>query len=174
MFKKNIDEAKKYNEIDSIDRQLIIATQKGLPLDPRPYNEVAKVLGITESEVRQRLELMLERKIIRRIGAVPNHYLLGYHANGMTVWDVSDKKITELGKKVGALEFVSHCYQRPRYLPEWPYNLFAMVHAKDRAEALKMTKKIAALLGSDNRGHDVLFSTRILKKSGLRLVTKNK
>ena len=115
---------------------------------------------------------MLERKIIRRIGAVPNHYRLGYRANGMTVWDVPDRKITELGKKVGTLEFVSHCYQRPRHLPEWPYNLFAMVHAKDRSEAMKMTDKIAALLGKDNHGHDVLFSTRILKKSGLRLVSK--
>ena len=73
---------------------------------------------------------MLESGVIRRIGAVPNHYALGYKANGMTVWDVADERIDELGERVGALDFVSHCYQRPRHLPDWPYNLFAMVHGQ--------------------------------------------
>ncbi|MCK5092378.1 MAG: Lrp/AsnC family transcriptional regulator [Gammaproteobacteria bacterium] len=159
--------------IDDVDRQLIVATQKGLPLDPRPYNIIADEIGITALEVRQRLERMQDAGVIRRIGAVPNHYRLGYRANGMTVWNVPDEKIHELGQKVGALEFVSHCYQRPRHLPEWPYNLFAMVHAREHDEAMELVGKIAELLGDDNLGSEVLFSTRILKKSGLRLINKD-
>ena len=161
------------NIIDDVDRRLIVATQKGLPLDPHPYKIVADEVGITELEVRQRLERMQNTGVIRRIGAVPNHYRLGYRANGMTVWNVPDEKINDLGKKVGALDFVSHCYHRPRHLPEWPYNLCAMVHAKEHDEAMRLVDKIAELLGDDNLGSEVLFSTRILKKSGLRLTKKD-
>ena len=121
----------------------------------------------------QRLERMQDEGIIRRIGAVPNHYRLGYKANGMTVWNVPDENINELGRMVGSLEFVSHCYQRPRHLPEWPYNLFAMVHAREHDEAMKLVSSISELLGDYNLGSEVLFSTRILKKSGLRLAKKN-
>jgi len=81
------------------------------------------------------MKSMQDSGVIRRIAAVPNHYSLGYKANGMPVWDVPDERVSELGQKVGQLDFVSHCYHRPRYLPEWPYNLFAMVHAHNRDEA---------------------------------------
>ncbi|HEC14184.1 MAG TPA: Lrp/AsnC family transcriptional regulator, partial [Rhodospirillales bacterium] len=112
---------------------------------------------------------MLETGVIRRIGAVPNHYALGYRGNGMSVWDLPGARIGELGPKVGALDFVTHCYQRPRRLPDWPYNLFAMVHGRDRGEVEEKVREIAALLGVDDRGHEILYSTRILKKTGLRL-----
>ncbi|MCW9024807.1 MAG: AsnC family transcriptional regulator [Gammaproteobacteria bacterium] len=158
--------------IDAIDRQIIEATQSGLPLVEQPYVEVAQQIGISEAEVMQRICAMQEKDIIRRIGVVPNHYALGYKANGMTVWDVPDEHIAELGKKIGTLEFVSHCYQRPRFLPEWPYNLFAMVHAGTKEEAMQQVDVIAELLGDMNRQHDVLFSTKILKKTGLRLKSK--
>lgn len=155
--------------IDAIDRQLIRLTQAGLPLTARPYAMLATQLSISEAEVLRRLQAMLAHGIIRRIGAVPNHYKLGYRANGMSVWDVQDDRIVELGEQVGQLPFVTHCYQRPRHLPQWPYNLFAMVHARSRDEAMAYVNQIAAMLGAACRGHDVLFSTRILKKTGLRL-----
>ena len=155
--------------IDEMDRRIIVATQEGLPLVPRPYDRLAEQLGIEADEIKRRLRRMLKSGIIRRIGAVPNHYVLGYRANGMTVWDVPDEKIDELGEKIGALDFVSHCYHRPRRLPDWPYNLFAMVHARSREQALQHVEHIAALLGADDHGHDVLFSTRILKKTGMRI-----
>jgi DNA-binding Lrp family transcriptional regulator len=112
---------------------------------------------------------MLAAGIIRRIGAVPNHYRLGYRANGMSVWDLPDERIAELGRRVVALTFVSHCYRRPRRLPQWPYNLFAMVHGHSRDEVEDQVAEIAGLLGDAARRHDVLYSTRILKKTGLRL-----
>lgn len=157
--------------IDATDRALIQASQAGLPLTPRPYHTLAEQLDISPNEVMERLQRMLECGIIRRIGAVPNHYALGYKGNGMSVWDVPDERIDELGQRVGELDFVSHCYQRPRHLPDWPYNLFAMVHGHDRAEVERKVAQIADLLGEADRGHQVLFSTKILKKSGLRLGT---
>ena len=155
--------------LDAIDRALIVATQGGLPLVARPYEAVGVQIGISGEEVMHRLQSMLASGIIRRIGAVPNHYAIGWTANGMTVWDVADERIDELGARVGALDFVTHCYRRPRALPDWPYNLFAMVHGSSRDEVGDKAKQIAELLGSDCRASDILYSTRILKKAGLRI-----
>lgn len=155
--------------LDELDRKIILATQEGLPLVPQPYHAVAEQVGSTPGEVMARLQRMLDSGIIRRIGAVPNHYALGYGANGMTVWDVVDERIDELGERIGQLDSVSHCYQRPRHLPDWPYNLFAMVHGHDRAEVEEKTRQIADLLGDTCRAHEILYSTRILKKTGLRI-----
>jgi DNA-binding Lrp family transcriptional regulator len=155
--------------LDTVDRHIIVATQEGLPRVSRPYHAIAEQLGISADDVMVRLRRMLESGVIRRIGAVPNHYALGYRANGMSVWDVPEERIRELGRKIGALDFVSHSYHRPRHLPEWPYNLFAMVHGRDRAEVEAKVAQITALLGEADRGHAVLYSTRILKKTGLRL-----
>ncbi len=155
--------------LDETDRGIIAATQNGLPLVARPYDEVARGLGLTGAEVRRRLAGMLDAGVIRRNGAVPNHYALGLSANGMSVWDVTDDVVDELGPKVGALDFVSHCYRRPRHLPIWPYNLFAMVHGRSRDEVTEKVEAIAELLGPAVRAHDVLYSTRLLKKTGLRI-----
>jgi DNA-binding Lrp family transcriptional regulator len=155
--------------LDALDRRIIVATQEGLPRVSRPYHAIAGQLGVNADDVMARLRRMLEAGVIRRIGAVPNHYALGYQANGMSVWDVPEERIRELGQKIGALDFVSHSYHRPRHLPEWPYNLFAMVHGRDRAEVDAKVAQIAALLGEADRGHAVLYSTRILKKTGLRI-----
>jgi siroheme decarboxylase len=155
--------------IDSVDRSLIQATQGGLPLCPAPYEAVAKMVGISAEEVMRRMKRMLAAGIIRRIGVVPNHYRLGYVANGMSVWDVADHAIGEAGRQVGALSFVSHCYHRPRHLPDWPYSLFAMVHGRSRADVEAMVGVIAEMLGATSRAHEVLYSTRVLKKTGLRL-----
>jgi siroheme decarboxylase len=155
--------------LDDLDRRLIVATQAGLPLVPRPYHAIAAALGIDAAEVQARLAAMLASGVIRRIGAVPNHYALGYCFNGMTVWDVDDARIDTLGVQVGALSCVTHCYRRPRHLPDWPYNFFAMVHGRDRTEAEAGIAEIAALLGAACRARDVLYSSRILKKTGLRI-----
>ena len=152
-----------------IERAIVKATQAGLPLVARPYAQVADSLGISQKELLGRLGEMLDDGRIRRIGAVPNHYALGYTANGMSVWDVADADVQSLGREVGALPFVTHCYRRPRRPPDWPYNLFAMVHGRSRAETDRHVAEIRRLLGSACRASDVLYSVRILKKTGLRL-----
>ena len=155
--------------LDETDRALIVAVQGGLPRVPRPYHAIAEQTGLSPEEVMRRLQAMLEGGAIRRIGAVPNHYAIGWTANGMTVWDVDDARIDALGAQVGALDFVTHCYRRPRALPAWPYNLFAMVHGSSRDECAAKAAQIRALLGDACRASDILYSTRILKKTGLRL-----
>ncbi|MDP6690759.1 MAG: AsnC family transcriptional regulator [Alphaproteobacteria bacterium] len=156
------------NLLDETDRRIIVATQGGLPLVAEPYREVADELELDADDVMARMQRMLDGGLIRRIGAVPNHYALGYRANGMSVWDVPDEDISDIGKMVGDLDFVSHCYHRPRHLPYWSYNLFAMVHGRDRDEVSDKVERIAKLMGIKDRGHQILYSSRILKKTGLR------
>ena len=150
-------------------RPLILATQAGLPLTPQPYHVIAAQLNSDAGAVMAGLQILLDAGAIRRIGVVPNHYRLGYAANGMTVWDVADAKVDELGERIGALDFVTHCYRRPRHLPEWPYNLFAMAHGASREEVAAKADRIAVILGDACHACDILYSTRILKKTGLRL-----
>lgn len=138
--------------------------------------------NISVEEVLNLTKDLQQRGIIRRIAAVPNHYKIGYKFNGMTVWDVKDDKIQEFGQRVGDLPFVSHCYERPRHLPQWNYNLFAMVHGKNQQEIQQFRSQIKELLNdvlvqrnndlSQNMSmpsNDMLTSTQILKKTGLRL-----
>src|SRR5512134_1527842 len=155
--------------MNAAERALVQATQHGLPLVPRPYQALADELGVAEAQVISLLRAMLADGRIRRIGAVPNHYALGYSANAMSVWDVADEAVDALGPRVGALAFVTHCYRRPRHLPDWPYNLFAMVHGHSRDETAGKIETIRATLGRSLRASDVLYSTRILKKTGLRI-----
>jgi siroheme decarboxylase len=154
--------------LDALDRAIVAATQGGLPLVRRPFAAVAKAVGATEADVIERFEQMQGRGVVRRIAAVPNHYALGLRANGMTVWDVADEAIGRLGPQVGALSFVTHCYRRPRR-EGWPYNLFAMVHGSAREEVEAKAAAIADLLGAACRAREILYSTRILKKTGFRL-----
>ena len=155
--------------IDELDRQIIHATQQGLPLCREPYQQIAEQLGIDSQLLRERMCAMMDRGIIRRVGIIPNHYRLGIRANGMSVWNISDEHVHRIGEQIGQLDFVSHCYQRPRFEPEWCYNLFAMVHGETREEVMQKVAQIAALIGEYNLGHDVLFSKQILKKAGLRI-----
>ena len=157
--------------LDATDRRLIEATQGGLPLCYEPYQTVANNLGLTVDDVMCRLRRMQDSGIIRRIGAVPNHYALGYHANGMSVWDVEDGQLTDLGPAIGGLDFVTHCYRRPRRLPDWRYNLFAMVHGRDWDEVAAKVSQVGQVLGDACRDYQILYSSQILKKTGLRIRT---
>ena len=151
------------------DRELIVATQSGLPLVSDPWAELGKQLDMPADEVLSRFQRMQEAGVIRRVAAVPDHYKLGYRFNGMTVWDVRDDAIAQLGEKVGCLPFVSHCYRRPRHLPYWSFNLFAMVHGTSRDEVEAKAGQIRKLLGATSAGDTILYSSAILKKTGLRL-----
>lgn len=156
-------------QLDKIDKAIVVATQAGLPLVPRPYQTISAEVGVPAADVVARLARMLEDGIIRRVGVVPNHYALGLTRNAMTVWDVNDDEVGRLGREIGGFDFVTHCYRRPRRLPLWPYNLFAMVHGTSDDEIEAKISRIAVLLGDACSARDVLVSSRILKKSGLRI-----
>lgn len=145
---------------------LIEVIQAGLPLVARPYQEIAERLGWSEQLVIEKLKTMIDGGIIKRLGIVVRHHELGYRANAMVVWDIADEKIDQLGIKLGKQDCVTLCYQRPRMLPDWPYNLFCMVHGRDRQEVLECIGTMAEGFGLDNVPHTVLFSGQRFKQRG--------
>lgn len=151
--------------------RLIHLTGAGLPLVENPWDWVGSQLGLSPNAALALMHRLYDAGVIRRIAAVPNHYHLGYRHNGMTVWDVDDEKIDRLGKQVGALSFVSHCYRRPRR-HAWRYNLYAMIHGRSAEEIHHYRDCIRNLLGRATLADDMLVSSRILKKTGLRLAPR--
>ncbi|TCK17601.1 AsnC family transcriptional regulator [Thiogranum longum] len=147
---------------------LIDAIQDGLPLVARPYREIAERLGWSEQQVIERLQQMLESGVIKRLGVVVRHHELGYRANAMVVWDVPDEFVDQLGYQLGRQDCVTLCYQRPRRLPQWPYNLFCMVHGRDRDDVLACVERMVEGLGLEQLDKSILFSGRRFKQRGAR------
>lgn len=158
------------------ERDLIVEIQDGLPLSETPYADVADAIGRDTEWVTDTLRRFVTEGKIRRVGVVPNHYSLGYTENGMTVWDVPDDLVTEVGPAVAGLDFVTHCYERPRHEGVWPYNMFAMTHGRSEAESerrvQRVREKMAEFYEVSEEGWDTLFSTRVLKKTGIRLAER--
>ena len=141
---------------------LLRALQAPLPLVERPYLEIAKQTGMTEDEVISHLRAWLGSGVIRRFGARVKHHEIGYTANGMSVWDVPADHVEFAGRYIASLSEVSHCYTRPR-MPQWPYNLYAMIHGTHEEQVLALARQLAQRLNIQR--WEVLFSTRELKKS---------
>ncbi len=148
------------------DYRLISVIQDGLPLVSHPYAELGKKLGMGEEEVIQRLERMQREGIMSRFGVVVRHRELGYRANAMVVWDVPDGQVEEVGRALGAQPWVTLCYQRARHLPQWPYNLYCMVHGRRRDEVRETVRRMAVELGLTGIPRRLLFSVRRFKQRG--------
>jgi len=153
---------------DARQRALIEAVQGGLPLVPRPYAAIGERVGLSESEVIRSLHSLIEQGVIKRLGVVVRHRELGYDANAMVVWDVSDQRVGEVGRQLGEFPFVTLCYRRPRRLPDWPYNLFTMIHGRDRDEVLGRLDELVSACGLESIAHRALFSRRCFKQRGAR------
>ncbi len=151
--------------INEYEKEIVRKLQEGLPLCNRPFRELAKQLGIEEEKLIYKVKEMLNKGIIRRLGAVVNHLDVGYVANAMIVWDVPDEKVQEVGLKLAGMDIVSHCYQRPRQ-PDWPYNLFTVVHCKDTRECQEYADALSRTVGVDR--YSVIISKAELKKSNIR------
>ena len=162
--------------LSAADRALLTEIQDGFPLGRRPYATIAAALDEEATWVRERLRALLAAGMLRRIGVIPNHYRLGYSHNGMTVWDVPDGAVADVGAAVAELPFVTHCYERPRHPGVWPYNFFAMTHGRSADESAARIAEVAAVMREhfdvDARGWDTLFSTQILKKTGIRIADR--
>jgi len=148
------------------ERRLVEATSQGLPLVSRPYAAIAKQIGSTEARVIEGIQRIMQRDDIKRFGVVVRHRKLGYRANGMVVWDIPDERVAEVGVCIGQYNFVTLCYQRPRRLPDWPYNLFSMVHGRDRDGVIDQVKSIVEQCGLQQFAHEILFSGRCFKQRG--------
>ena len=156
--------------IDPLDSRILAALAEGLPLAAAPYAVIGARLGVEEGEVIARIQGLIAKRVIRRFGAVVRHHELGFTANAMTVWDVPDPEADALGANVAAYPFVTLCYRRPRRLPAWPYNLFCMIHGRDRATVLDQVDVLNRRAGLGRFPHAVLFSRRRFKQRGARYV----
>lgn len=154
-------------------QRLIALTEAGMPLVADPWAWLAERMQLGVDDTLALLQRLQASGAIRRIAAVPNHYRLGYTFNGMTVWDVDAAEIDRLGQEVGNFHFVSHCYRRPRR-ENWNYNLFAMVHGTNAEQIEYERKLIRDHLGEHCRADTMLVSSKILKKTGLRIHSKPK
>ncbi|MEF8806568.1 siroheme decarboxylase subunit beta [Natronomonas sp.] len=155
------------------ERDLVVEIQGGLPVTATPYTDVATGLGVDTEWVVRTIKRFNEEGKVRRVGVIPNHYALGYTENGMTVWNVPDELVEEVGPEVAGLGFVTHCYQRPRHDDVWPYNFFAMTHGRSEAESEKRIQQVKETMDQywdvGDNDWDTLFSSEILKKTGIRL-----
>ena len=147
---------------------LIAEIESGLPLVPRPFAEISERLGVSEDQVIETLESLLENGCIKRFGVIVRHRELGYVANAMVVWDVPDESVDEIGQLFGTAPFVTLCYRRPRRPPNWPYNLFTMIHGLNRDHVLKQIDCLKNLVPNIDFPSATLFSGRRFKQRGAR------
>ena len=155
-------------DVNDKDRALLAALEGGLDLVARPYARLATRVGLSELDVIARLRRLIANGIIRRFGVIVRHRELGYRANAMVVWDVPDEIVSETGGRLAELSFITLCYQRPRRLPDWPYNLFCMIHGRDRAAVEALIERATKHAGLSERPREILFSRRRFKQRGAR------
>ncbi|MDR2838757.1 MAG: Lrp/AsnC family transcriptional regulator [Azonexus sp.] len=154
--------------VDEAGRRLVSVLQEGLPLFIRPFALIAERIGASESDVLSRIGRWLEDGAIKRFGVVVRHHELGYRANAMLVHDIADDRIAEIGQTLAAEPAVTLCYRRPRILPHWPYNLFCMIHGRERGEVEAAIADLRRRHGLENAPHEVLFSLTRYKQQGAR------
>lgn len=160
-------------ELSEKDRRLLAALEDGLPLVARPYAALAAAAGLSEDETLDLLRALQSKGVINRFGVIVKHRALGYDANAMVVWDVPDGEVAEAGERLARLPYITLCYRRPRRLPDWPYNLFCMIHGRDRDIVEKLAGRAAAEAGLEARPHTVLFSRRCFKQRGARYAPRS-
>lgn len=148
------------------DLRLIAAVEEGLPFAERPYLAVGRRAGMSEAEAIDGLRRLQESSVIKRFGVVVRHRELGYSANAMVVWDIADEGVGEVAQCFTAHAFVTLCYRRPRRLPDWPYNLFCMIHGREHAAVLARIEELARAAGVRDVPRAVLFSRRRFKQRG--------
>lgn len=156
--------------LSETDRELVAAIQGGLPLVAKPYAAIAAQLNLTETQLIERLQALQATGLIKRMGVVVKHRALGYRANAMVVWDIPDDEVERIGALLADETCVTLCYQRPRRLPAWSYNLFCMIHGRERDSVLRRLEQIVAFHGLEKIPHTVLFSGRSFKQRGAHYV----
>ncbi|WP_350332937.1 siroheme decarboxylase subunit beta [Coralliovum pocilloporae] len=151
------------------DRPLLQHLENGLPLVAEPFHQIAAELGRDEEDILARLQCLSEHGIIRRFGTVLHHRRFGFRSNAMAVWDIADDRINDVAAQFACHPQVTLCYERNRVNGVWPYNLYCMVHAGAREDALAVLDELAEVAGDALNGRDVLFSRRCFKQRGATL-----
>ena len=154
--------------IGEIERRLISVLQEGLPMFIRPFQLIAGRVGTSEAEVLGRIRRWLEEGAIKRFGVVVRHHELGFRANAMLVHDIPDERVGDIGRALAEEQAVTLCYRRPRCLPEWPYNLFCMIHGRERGEVEATIAELRQRRGLEKYAHETLVSPTRFKQNGAR------
>lgn len=157
-------------QLTAAEEKLMAALQDGLPLELRPYASLAERTGLTETEVLDYLQSWLARGLVKRFGIIVRHHELGWTANAMCVWDVPDDQVSQLGEHLAQQADVTLCYRRARDLPAWPYNLYCMIHGRERSQVEARIQTINNELNLRMYPHQILFSLRRYKQRGARYI----
>ncbi len=152
-------------QLSAAEQRLVTALQPGLPLVARPFAALANQAGMAEADVLAVIDDWQESAVVKRLGVVVRHHELGYTANAMVVFDVPDEAVSEVGARLAREQGVTLCYRRKRHLPEWPYNLYCMVHGRSREEVLPVIERLCRVAAHPC---EFLFSTRRFKQQGAR------
>lgn len=148
------------------DRALVQKLTSGLPLVPEPFRLLGSDLGMTEADVLKRLGALTASGIVPRIGIIVRHRAVGWRANAMVTWDVPPSDVDRAGEILARASGVNLCYRRRRHEQAWPYNLYCMVHAKTREDALEKIGDAQDLAGLSSFPRQILFSLRCFKQTG--------
>ncbi|WP_301275754.1 Lrp/AsnC family transcriptional regulator [Dechloromonas sp.] len=154
--------------IDESGRRLVSVLQEGLPLFIRPFALIAERIGASEQDVLGRISRWVEDGAIKRFGVVVRHHELGFRANAMLVHNIPDDRVGDIGRALAEEPAVTLCYRRPRVGSDWPYNLFCMIHGRERDEVLEHIADLRQRYGLAACAHDVLFSKTRYKQTGAR------
>lgn len=157
-------------ELSAQEQKLMGSLQHGLDLAPRPFARLGEQADLDEAEVISTLKRWRGEGIIKRFGVVVRHHELGYTANAMVVWDLPDDEVERVGGLLAAEPEVTLCYRRRRHAPEWPYNLFCMIHGRARGEVEAAAASLRERLGLSQVPHAVLFSRRRFKQRGAHYI----
>jgi len=149
--------------------QAIRALQEDIPLVERPFEEIARTSGFSESHLFELMDFFESKGYFRRFAGILHHRKAGFSANAMVVWNIPMEKQDEVGEKMARFPQVSHCYKRPIF-PDWPYSLYTMVHGAKAEDCEKVIQKIVQLAGDWPRKN--LYSTKEYKKIRLKYFTK--
>jgi DNA-binding Lrp family transcriptional regulator len=155
-------------DLTPTDRRLLAAIEDGLPLTQHPFAAVGERIGIEEADVLARLDRLSAAGVIARFGVVVRHRELGYRANAMVVWEAPHGIADIAGRKLAVLPYVTLAYRRERRPPEWPYNLFCMIHGRSRETVLKQIEEAGVAAGLADYPRAILFSRRAFKQRGAR------
>ncbi|WP_457756261.1 siroheme decarboxylase subunit alpha [Thermodesulfatator indicus] len=145
---------------------LVKLTQEDLPRVSRPFQEIARKIGLDEGEVLSWIKDSLNKGIIRRFAGLVRHTRAGVRGNIMVAWEVPEDQLEKVGKALAKEKKITHCYERKSY-PEWPYNLYTMVHAQSPEEALIFIENKANELKISS--YLPLETIKELKKTRLKL-----
>lgn len=156
--------------LDSLDTAIIAAMQADLPLTEEPYHKIAQSLGISQEKLLTRLQSYRDDGKIRKLGAVLRHRKVGFSANALCAWIIPLERLDEVGIRLAAEPSISHCYARESY-PDWPYNLYTMLHAHSRAECEASAQRLSGLTGITD--YILLYSQKEWKKSSMRYFNEN-